>query len=431
MSQPRRRCIAPLSANPHRGVRKSTQGLAAVLKLRHHHHLMPSPTALQPSALETDSFYDSVKVFDRFDQVADTALYTPLSDSWVIGNADIVKSTQAKADGRGKAVNMAGAAVIAGVTNALVGEDIPYVFGGDGASFAVPARLAEAASIALAAVAAWSTHELELPMRCGMVPVAAIRAAGLDVRVARYAASADVHYAMFAGGGLRWADGQIKSGRFQLAPAAPDARPDLTGLSCNWEQVPSSLGTILTVILVPRGRFDEPLFTELVGQLNTLLVDTTQARCPLPAHGPPLRWPPSGLDLLVRVRRRPGEGTNWLKARLALETLFNAVLMWTGWKAGRFDPARYRRELVANADFRGYDDGLRMTLDCTLEQATRIESLLADARARGVARYGTHRDDAALMTCIAPLPSRSDHVHFIDGASGGYTLAAMQIKADV
>ena len=413
-----------------RGHAKVPLGLAAVPGLRHHHHFMPSPTDSLANAHAPDSFYDSVTVFDRFDRVADTALYTPLPEGWVIGNADIVKSTQAKADGRGKAVNVAGAAVIAGVTNALAGEDVPYVFGGDGASFAVPARLAEAASAALAAVASWSTHELDLPMRCGMVPIEAIRAAGLDVRVARYAASADVRYAMFAGGGLRWADGQIKSGRFQLAPAAPEARPDLTGLSCNWEQVPTSLGTILTVILVPRGRFDAPLFTELVGQLNTLLADTTQARCPLPAHGPPLRWPPTGLDLLARVRRRPGEGAMLLKARLALETLFNAVLLWTGWKAGRFDPARYRRELVANADFRGYDDGLRMTLDCTLAQAARIEALLAGARARGVARYGTHREDAALMTCIAPLPSRSDHVHFIDGASGGYTLAAMQIKAD-
>ncbi len=391
---------------------------------------MSSPTVSSESTAAATTFYASVTAFDRFEQVANTALYTPLPEGWVIGNADIVKSTQAKADGRGKAVNMAGAAVIAGVTNALAGEDIPYVFGGDGASFAVPARLAHAAGAALAEVAAWSTHELELPMRCGMVPVEAIRAAGLDVRVARYAASPNVSYAMFAGGGLRWADGQIKAGRFQLGPATPDARPDLTGLSCNWEQVPTSLGTILTMILIPRGRADEPRFAELVASLNALLADTTQARCPLPAGGPPLRWPPTGLDLLTRVRRRRGESALWLKAKLALETLFGAVLLWTGWKAGNFDPARYRRELVANADFRGYDDGLRMTLDCTLAQAERIEALLADARAQGVARYGTHREDAALMTCIAPLPSRSDHVHFIDGASGGYTFAAMQIKAD-
>lgn len=54
-------------------------------------------------------------------------------------------------------------------------------------------------------------------MRCGMAPIEAIREAGLDVLVARYAASADVRYAMFAGGGLRWADGQIKNGRFTLS----------------------------------------------------------------------------------------------------------------------------------------------------------------------------------------------------------------------
>jgi hypothetical protein len=54
---------------------------------------------------------------------------------------------------------------------------------------------------------------------------------------------------------------------------------------------------------------------------------------------------------------------------------------------------------------------------------------LKQAREQGIARYGLHREDEALMTCIAPLPSHSDHVHFIDGASGGYTLAAMQLKA--
>lgn len=390
---------------------------------------MSAPAAA--SAQDSDAaFYASVPVFDAFDQVADPARYLPLPDGWVIGNADIVKSTEAKAAGRAKAVNLAGAAVIAGVTNALAGEQVAYVFGGDGASFAVPARLAEPAAAALAAVAAWATHELELPMRCGMVPIAEIRAAGLDVLLARYAASPDVRYALFAGGGLRWADGQIKAGRFVLAPAGADAQPDLTGLSCNWEQVPSSLGTILTVILVPRGRFDAPAFTDLVKRLNALLADASQARCPLPEGGPPLRWPPTGLGLLARVRRRPGEWAIWLRVKLAAETLFGTLLLWTGWKAGNFDPARYRRELVANADFRGYDDGLRMTLDCTLAQADRIEALLAQARAQGVARYGTHREDAALMTCIAPLPSRSDHVHFIDGAAGGYTLAALQIKAD-
>ena len=390
---------------------------------------MPIPSGRRaPSS--GDAFYASLPVFDDFDKVVSPALYAPLPARWLIGNADVIKSTQAKADGRGKAVNIAGAAVIAAVTNALEGQEIPYVFGGDGASFAVPPELSGAARDALAAVALWATQDLELPMRVGMAPIEAIRDAGLDVCVSRYAPSPHVRYAMFSGGGIRWAESQIRLGRFTI-PAAPEgARPDLAGLSCNWEPIPSALGVILTLMVTPERGIDDPRFTALVAALNALLADKRQARCPLPEGGPRLRWPPSGLALLALVQRRPGEWAWLRKVRVAGQTLFELLLLWTGVKLGGFEPARYRRELVANADFRGYDDGLRMTIDCTVAQSERIEALLRQARDAGTARYGLHREPEALMTCIAPLPSHSDHVHFIDGAAGGYTLAALQLKAD-
>jgi hypothetical protein len=347
----------------------------------------------------------------------------------VIGNADVIGSTQAKAAGRGKAVNIAGASVIAAVTNALEGEEIPYVFGGDGASFAVPPGLAARAGDALAVVALWAAQDLELPMRVGMVPVDAIREAGLDVRVSRYAPSQNVRYAMFAGGGMRWAERQIKLGNFALLPASAGARPDLTGLSCSWEAIPSSLGVILTIMLNPERSLDDPRFIGLVSELNALLADKRQVCSPMPAQGPPMRFPPSGLGLLAIVQRRPGEWAWVRRFRLAAEALFVYIVLKAGIKIGNFEPDRYRSEVVANADFRGYDDGLRMTIDCSAAQADRIEALLSEARERGVARHGLHREAEALMTCIAPVPSRSNHVHFIDGASGGYTLAALQLKA--
>jgi hypothetical protein len=69
-----------------------------------------------------------------------------------------------------------------------------------------------------------------------------------------------------------------------------------------------------------------------------------------------------------------------------------------------------------------------MTLDCTPDLADRIEARLGEAEAAGVARSGTHRQTAALMTCFVPSPTRSDHVHFVDGAMGGYSAAARAIK---
>ena len=34
-----------------------------------------------------------------------------------------------------------------------------------------------------------------------------------------------------------------------------------------------------------------------------------------------------------------------------------------------------------------------------------------------------------MMTCFTPSPIQSNHVHFIDGALGGYTSAAIALKA--
>src|SRR3954454_9122153 len=124
----------------------------------------------------SDGFYGSIPVFRGFGSLMDPALYSPLPDDWTVGVADIVESTKAIANQRYKAVNMAGAAVIAAVTNALDGREFPFVFGGDGASFAIaPADLARARE-ALAATAAWVREDLELSMRVALVPVKDIRA---------------------------------------------------------------------------------------------------------------------------------------------------------------------------------------------------------------------------------------------------------------
>ena len=94
---------------------------------------------------------------------------------------------------------------------------------------------------------------------------------------------------------------------------------------------------------------------------------------------------------------------------------------------GRFDARRYKRDVAGNSDFRKFDDGLKMTVDVDAEHLKRIETLLEAARAKGIARYGLHRQASALMTCFVPTPISRDHMHFIDGASGGYAVAASRM----
>src|SRR5476649_1558154 len=118
-------------------------------------------------------FYTTVPVFDSFADVVKPASYRPLPEDWVVGFSDVVGSTQAIAAGRYKAVNMIGAGVIAAVANALKRRPFAFVFGGDGASFAVSPADAPLASEALKAMAVFSREELGMELRVAMVPMSA------------------------------------------------------------------------------------------------------------------------------------------------------------------------------------------------------------------------------------------------------------------
>jgi len=101
-----------------------------------------------------------------------------------------------------------------------------------------------------------------------------------------------------------------------------------------------------------------------------------------------------------------------------------------GIRVGRFVPATYLQQVVENSDFRKFADGLRMVLDCTPDLADAIEKRLETAASAGTVRYGLHRQDAAVMTCFAPLTYRQHHLHFIDGARGGYASGGNSAEDD-
>jgi Protein of unknown function (DUF3095) len=374
-----------------------------------------------------DTFYGAIPVFRGFASLMDPALYSPLPDDWSIGIADIVESTRAIADKRYKAVNMAGASVIAAVANALEGREFPFVFGGDGASFAVsPDDLARTRE-AMAATATWVEESLNLVMRVALVPVKAVRAQGLDVRVARFGPSPNLSYAMFSGGGLGWAEAAMKRGEFAVPKADPGTQPDLTGLSCRFEEIPSARGLILSVLVVPARNADPSAFRKVIEDIVVLVERSPDAGRPVPPDGPPLKWPPSGNKYEVSAMRG---GSLWKRRALVLaNTLFIYTVLRLGIKVGGFVPKTYVQQVVENSDFRKYDDGLRMILDCTPELETALTKRLAAAASAAIVRYGLHRQDAAMMTCFTPSALRSDHVHFIDGARGGYASAATALKA--
>jgi hypothetical protein len=353
----------------------------------------------------TKAWIQTVPILDNFAQLAETTGFAAMPGDWYLGVADVVDSTGAIQSGHYKAVNMAGAGVISAVANALGGDLTMFAFGGDGATFAIPAEQKGLAADALARVAMWAKRDLGLDLRVGILPVTEVRSAGFDVRVAFWKASDNAHFAMFTGGGFEWAEERLKRGEIGIEPSKADEEPDLSGLSCQWGPIFPKHGNVVSLIVKQAQGASAAQFSEVARDVLKLL-EETGCQNPVGESGPEVGWPAHSLS---------GTALAWLVFKLKL-------------RVGGFDPDRYRREIYENTDFRKFDDGLFMTVDCSDAVISKLSEKLEEAGKEGLIQYGLHVQGEALMTCVAPSILSSDHMHFIDGAGGGYALAAQQLK---
>ena len=324
--------------------------------------------------------------YSDFSSILDYSAYDPLPDDWLIGITDVVDSGSAIRRGAYEDVNFAGVSVIAAVGNSWGTYDFPFTFGGDGAAFALPAGGLEHATSALRQVAALAKTDFGLTLRAGLLPVSEIRANGHDVRVARYAASSRASFSMFAGGGLKWAERELKKGRYSVEPAKTSSKPDLKGLSCDWLPIPNQHGMILSLLVEPRETTSSGTFAALARRVLAVFDASDRQGHPLPERPPTPRKPETCVD-----------PESWL-------------------------------EIASHSDFKKYDDVLRLTLDCSEEHADKAESILQEAAVRGDIFYGMHRQSHAVMTCLVPAASPQSHLHFLDGRDGGYSKAAEMLN---
>src|ERR1700680_2030929 len=111
---------------------------------------------------------------------------------------------------------------------------------------------------------------------------------------------------MFSGGGLARGARAIEQGHFAVPAAPSGTRPDLSGLSCRWNDIPASHGLILSLVVAPVTNGD-PAFRKLVEELLAELESSSEVARPVPENAPGAGWPPPGLDLEARASRKSGE----------------------------------------------------------------------------------------------------------------------------
>ncbi|WP_289032672.1 DUF3095 domain-containing protein [uncultured Roseibium sp.] len=381
----------------------------------------------------SDQFYLRLEPFTDFATVGDVERYESVPADWVILAADIVRSRDAIEAGRYKEVNLIGAAVISAVLNQVGRENVPFVFGGDGAMLLVPPSAADAGNIALAGVQRLAAEETGLSLRTAAIPLTEIRSNGADVRLRKYELSPGNYLAMVIGGGLELADRILKDEDrckpFLIDPAIA-VEPDLEGLSCRWEPLPSERGKVLSLILRPSEGGGESL-RSIAADIEHIVgfdpLGETDSASHVTRDRLRFRFPPRGLGLEIRMLSRTGNRFAY-GAKAVFQSLATIWGFVTGLSVGPFRPARYLQEICRHTDHRKLDDSLRLVLDVSTEQLTALTDYLDEAFHARRLNYGMHVSDSALMTCFMTDIGASQHVHFIDGANGGLSVAASDFK---
>ena len=345
----------------------------------------------------------------------------------------MAKSTAAIEAGNYKAVNTVGVSVIAATTNAVRPMKVPYVFGGDGGLVCVPGSTVPEVRGAVAATIAMSEQSFELKLRAAVVPVSYIREQGYDVKVARHRVSRHYVQCALSGGGSEFAERSLKSGDLPdsyFVKSDPMAVADYDGLECRWSEVPSPRDETVSVIVdataAPEDAFH--LYRSVMARIDEIYGEADQCR-PITEAG--LRTTLSSAILRhesgVRTWRTSPRGRFAYAIRLRLEVIVGWFLLTFGLRTNDVEWDSYRRDVVANTDFRKFDGSLRLVIAGDRNQRKELEHYLDGLRKDGEVFFGIHVARSALMTCLIER-RQSAHFHFVDGASGGYAAAAKALK---
>ena len=199
-----------------------------------------------------ETFFATLPEIHQFADVVEQRHYTDVPASWFVVLTDVQGSTKAIEAGRYKDVNALGVASIVALRNGIADLELPYVFGGDGATLLVPGSRLESASVALRGVQELAVSAFELELRVGAVPVRELANGGHLVRVGRYRASPHVCLAMFAGSGFtmaeRWLKDPERGTRYAIDREGP-ASANFEGFECRWQPVASRRGEVASLLV--------------------------------------------------------------------------------------------------------------------------------------------------------------------------------------
>ncbi len=380
-------------------------------------------------AINNNLFYSGLPVNEipLGDLLTATHLFLKVPADWQVIITDVKNSTAATEKGMHQTVNLVATGTIVAVLNIAekAGIDLPFFFGGDGATFIVPPSVLATAMQALQLHRSNTKQSFNLELRVGHVPVKDIYEKGHVLNITRLKTTDLFSIPVLIGGGLTYAEKLVKEEQYGTSFfEQADQELDLSGMQCRWDMIkpPASDYEVVSLLVMARDEArQQVVFKKVVEQLDRFY------------GAPQVRRPIAAAQL--KLRTTMGKIKQEMKARFGG---FRPVYFIGTWITGLLGiyyfktkkGKKYLDSLVNLTDTLVIDGRINTVITGTPGQRKLLETALAQLEKEGDIFYGLWVSSESVMSCyVRNMNDR--HIHFVDGGGGGYTKAAAVLKKKI
>ena len=360
--------------------------------------------------------------------LATPSYFSDVPISWHVIVVDIENSTQAVADGKHHQINLTATGAIISVLNTIRREqeplEIPYFFGGDGATFILPAYLLNKIIAVLENYSLHIKRNTNLTLRVGHVSVKHLKAKKSGLKIAKHQLTDHLTIPIVLGNGLKKAEDIIKNTFVENNfTYFNEDLLNLEGMECRWKQInpKTPKNKVICLLLDAVNENDQSaIYCDVLTEMDALF-GTFKSR-------QPIRSDKLKLDFSI--------SNIWQEMKVILITK-NWIYLFKNWivtliGALYLNLSRNGKQYLKQIDQLSHTfmlDGMINTI-FTGEQ-NKIDDFIAYLNHLEKDKkiiYGIHVTHASVMSCYV-LDRKTKHVHFVDGTTGGYTSAAKMLKS--
>ncbi len=378
------------------------------------------------SQLPNDLFYSRLPVnqIALSDLLTEEHLFYKVPENWFVIVTDVKNSTLAVQNGLHETVNLVATGCIVATLNIAYKHNlnVPFFFGGDGATCIIPPSILQPVMQSLLIHQENTLKNFELDLRVGFVPVEDIYKKGFGLTISKFRSTSIFSIPVVLGDGLNYAEKVIKGEHHRLSVIKSDEENlNLEGMQCRWDRIapPENYDEVISLLVIATNESEQgPAFRKVINFLDEIY-GTPDKRQPISVNKLKLKATVTKLNLEMKVK--------FGHIRF-LYLLYNRFVCLFGWYYFQTREGKsYLASMVDLADTLVIDGRINTVISGTAVQRAALVKALDGLEKAGEIRYGFFVSKESVMSCYVPGADNA-HIHFVDGAEGGYTKAAGVLK---